>query len=53
MCCAWQGIVAEINLAIGATGIISGECKLIVDQYADLIIQLLMSRVCCTIALIQ
>jgi phytepsin len=38
------GIVAEINHAINATGIISGECKLVVDQYADLIIRLLMSE---------
>lgn len=38
------GIVAEINYAIGATGIISGECKLVVDQYADFIIQMLMSK---------
>jgi hypothetical protein len=41
----WQGIVAEINHAIGATGVISGECKLVVEQYADIIIQLLMSQV--------
>jgi len=38
------GIVAEINHAIGATGVISGECKLVVEQYADIIIQLLMSQ---------
>lgn len=37
------GIVAEINHAIGATGIVSGECKLVVQQYADLIIRLLTS----------
>lgn len=40
-----QGIVAEINHAIGATGIVSGECKLVVQQYADLIIRLLTSEV--------
>ncbi|KAG0580921.1 hypothetical protein KC19_4G210900 [Ceratodon purpureus] len=39
------GIVAEINHAIGATGIVSGECKVVVEQYADLIIQLLISKV--------
>ncbi|KAG0632168.1 hypothetical protein M758_1G309800 [Ceratodon purpureus] len=38
------GIVAEINHAIGATGVISGECKLVVEQYGDLIIQMLMSQ---------
>lgn len=38
--------MAEINHAIGATGIVSGECKMVVQQYGDLIIQLLISKVC-------
>jgi phytepsin len=40
-----QGIVAEINQAINATGLVSGECKLVVKQYADLIIWFLTAEV--------
>ena len=40
-----QEIISEINHAIGATGIISGECKTVVEKYSDFIIQLLMSEV--------
>ncbi|KAH8971313.1 hypothetical protein BDL97_02G134400 [Sphagnum fallax] len=39
------GIVAEINQAINATGLVSGECKLVVQQYADLIIWFLTAEV--------
>eukprot|EP00249_Psilotum_nudum_P012537 c23842_g1_i1 orf=316-1821(+) len=38
------GIIAEINQAIGASGIMSQECKTIVSQYGDLIIDLLTQR---------
>jgi phytepsin len=37
--------VVEINLAIGATGVVSGECKMIVEQYGDHIIELLLEEV--------
>ncbi|CAM6046890.1 unnamed protein product [Sphagnum compactum] len=39
------GIVAEINLAIGATGIVSNECKMIVQEYGDQIIEMLLEQV--------
>jgi len=38
------GIVAEINLAIGAKGVVSNECKMVVDQYGDQIIELLLEQ---------
>ncbi len=41
-----QGIVVEINLAIGAKGVVSNECKMVVDQYGDQIIELLLEQVC-------
>lgn len=37
--------MADINLAIGATGVVSGECKMIVEQYGDQIIQLFLEEV--------
>jgi hypothetical protein len=37
--------VVEINLAIGATGVVSGECKMIVEQHGDQIIELLLEEV--------
>jgi phytepsin len=40
-----QGIVAEINLAIGASGVVSNECKMIVQEYGDQIIELLLAQV--------
>ncbi|KAJ7535913.1 hypothetical protein O6H91_12G050500 [Diphasiastrum complanatum] len=40
-----SGIVAEINLAIGATGVLSEQCKLVVAQYGDLIVELLLAQV--------
>ncbi len=47
-----QGIVAEINLAIGAKGVVSNECKMVVDQYGDQIIELLLEQVyMCRLAL--
>ncbi|KAJ8752228.1 hypothetical protein K2173_003864 [Erythroxylum novogranatense] len=38
-------IVTEINHAIGAEGVVSAECKLIVSQYGDMIWDLLISGV--------
>ncbi|GLT54520.1 hypothetical protein SLA2020_277120 [Shorea laevis] len=38
-------IVTEINLAIGAEGIVSAQCKEVVTQYGDLIWDLLISGV--------
>ncbi|KAK6242909.1 hypothetical protein QUC31_009318 [Theobroma cacao] len=38
-------VVAEINQAIGARGVVSAECKEVVSQYGDLIWQLLVSGV--------
>ncbi|XP_030504167.2 aspartic proteinase [Cannabis sativa] len=38
-------IVAEINHAIGAKGVVSTECKLVVSQYGDIIWNLLISGV--------
>ena len=40
-----QTIVAEINHAIGAQGVVSTECKLIVSEYGELIWNLLVSGV--------
>lgn len=38
------GIVAAINEAIGATGLLSWECKTIVSEYGDQIIELLLQQ---------
>lgn len=38
-------IVTEINHAIGATGVVSQACKTVVDEYSDLIIELLIDQV--------
>jgi hypothetical protein len=40
-----QGIVAEINQAIGATGVVSNECKMVVQQYGDQIVEMLLEQV--------
>jgi len=40
-----QGIVAEINQAIGATGVVSNECKMVVKQYGDQIVEMLLEQV--------
>ncbi len=37
--------MAEINLAIGAKVVVSNECKMVVDQYGDQIIELLLEQV--------
>ena len=45
--CGWlvQSIVAEINAAIGATGVISTQCKQLVDDYAAMIMDMLEQKV--------
>ncbi|XP_059072991.1 aspartic proteinase A1 isoform X2 [Cryptomeria japonica] len=40
-----SGIIAQINHAIGASGIVSQECKTVVSQYGDLILELLTKKV--------
>ncbi|CAN6445560.1 unnamed protein product [Victoria cruziana] len=37
-------IIAEINHAIGASGVVSQECKAVVAQYGDMIIELLLAQ---------
>lgn len=53
-----SGIVAEINQAIGATGVVSNECKMVVKQYGDQIVEMLLAqmnpgKVCTTLGLCQ
>ncbi|CAM6087742.1 unnamed protein product [Calypogeia fissa] len=40
-----SGIISEINEVIGATGVVSQECKMVVQEYGDLIIELLKQQV--------
>lgn len=40
-----QGIVTEINQAIGAKGVVSNECKMVVQQYGDQIVEMLLAEV--------
>lgn len=40
-----QGIIAEVNHAIGATGVVSQECKAVVAQYGETIIEMLLAKV--------
>jgi hypothetical protein len=40
-----QGIVAEINQAIGAKGVVSNQCKMVVQQYGDQIVEMLLAQV--------
>lgn len=37
--------MAEINQAIGATGVVSNECKMVVRQYGDQIVEMLLEQV--------
>uniref|UniRef100_A0A7I4FQH2 Peptidase A1 domain-containing protein n=1 Tax=Physcomitrium patens TaxID=3218 RepID=A0A7I4FQH2_PHYPA len=51
-----SGIVAEINQAIGATGVVSQQCKMVVQQYGDQIVEMLLAqmnpgKVCTTLGL--
>jgi phytepsin len=53
-----SGIVAEINQAIGATGVVSNECKMVVKQYGDQIVEMLLDqmnpgKVCTSLGLCQ
>ena len=38
----FKGIIIEINNAIRASGIVIQECKTVVSQYGDVIMELLM-----------
>jgi phytepsin len=38
-------IIAEVNHAIGATGVVSQECKAVVAQYGETIIKMLLAKV--------
>lgn len=40
-----QTIVAQVNHAIGAEGIISTECKEVVREYGEMILELLVAQV--------
>ncbi|KAK5810636.1 hypothetical protein PVK06_025952 [Gossypium arboreum] len=37
-------IIAQVNHAIGATGVVSQECKTVVSEYGEMIIDLLLSK---------
>ena len=39
-----QTVIAQINHAIGAAGVVSQECKAVVEQYGQTIIHLLFSE---------
>lgn len=41
-----QAIVTQINKKIGATGVVSQECKAVVSQYGKQILDLLLKQVC-------
>lgn len=41
-----QAIITEINEKIGATGVVSQECKTVVSQYGQQILDLLLAEVC-------
>jgi phytepsin len=41
-----QAIIAQVNEAIGADGIISTECKEVVSQYGEMILDMLIAQVC-------
>lgn len=41
-----QTVVAQINHAIGAAGVVSVECKAVVAQYGKQILEVLLSEVC-------
>ena len=42
----FKGIITQINNAIGALGIVNQECKTVVSQYGDGIMELLIAYVC-------
>ena len=39
----FKGIITQINNAIGALGIVSQACKILLSQYGDGIMELLMA----------
>ena len=39
----FKGIITQINNVIGASGIVIQECKTVVSQYGDVIMELLMA----------
>lgn len=41
-----QSIITEINHAIGATGVVSQECKAVVAEYGETIIKMILEKVC-------
>jgi ribosomal protein S19E (S16A) len=41
-----QAIITEINEKIGAAGVVSQECKTVVSQYGQQILDLLLAEVC-------
>lgn len=41
----FQTVITQINHAIGASGVISQECKTVVDQYGKTILEMLLSEV--------
>lgn len=43
----FQTVIAQINHAIGAEGVVSAECKEVVSQYGEMIWDLLVSEVKC------
>jgi len=47
LCGVLQAVVAEIDAAIGAKGVLSQECKSLVDNYATIILDLLEQHVSC------
>lgn len=40
-----QTIITQINHAIGASGVVSQECKTVVDQYGKTILEMLLAEV--------
>lgn len=40
-----QTVIAQINHAIGASGVVSQECKAVVGQYGQTIMDLLLAEV--------
>ena len=41
-----QAVITEINENIGTTGVVSQECKTVVSQYGQQILDLLLAEVC-------
>ena len=39
-----QTVIAQINHAIGAAGVVSQECKAVVEQYGQIIMHMLFSE---------